>query len=126
MRSGDDVERCVELVEHGPPVSWFDVVEAAGPMVVTMESDRTGAARVLLLRAQANRHVMQAWVLLAVTAVILATLSGAIVSVGLRWISEEFAQQVISLVLTATLSGLGGAVAWAFHEARGERDRRQG
>jgi hypothetical protein len=97
--------------------TWYDAVS------VVKNVERRGQHEVysseskeLLVHSQENRHAMQGWVLSAVLSVILLTLVGAIAAVGVHWISEDFGQQIISLVLTATLSALGGAAAWAFRD----------
>ena len=68
----------------------------------------------LIEQGQRDRRSMQGSVLLGIISLIFLTLSLVIVGVGLRWITEGFGEHIISLVLAAALSGLGGAVAWAF------------
>ncbi len=68
----------------------------------------------LKVQDQRDRRSMQGAVLLAIIGVIVMTLVLVVVTVGVKWITEGFGEHIISLVLTAALSGLGGAVAWAF------------
>ena len=80
----------------------------------------------LQVQGQRHQHAMQGWVLLGILVVIMTTLVLSIVAVGVHWITEGFAQHVLSLILTAALSGLGGAVAWAFRGATSSNGGEQG
>lgn len=96
--------------ETGSSDVWTDNEQSApssGVAILLKDYD-------LKARDQRNQHMMQAWVLLGIFAIIMVTLVLSIVAVGIDWITQDFAQQILSLVLTAALSGLGGAVAWAF------------
>ncbi len=63
---------------------------------------------------QRDRRSLQGAVLLGIISLIVLTLVLVVVAVGIKAITEGFGEHIISLVLTAALSGLGGAVAWAF------------
>jgi hypothetical protein len=71
----------------------------------------------LSVQGQRDKRSMQGSVLLGIISVIILTLVLVVVGVGIKWITEGFGEHIISLVLTAALSGLGGAVAWAFRGA---------
>jgi hypothetical protein len=90
--------------------------------------DAAAHSEVLKIRLKAqreqHRHVMQGQVLLGVLFVIFLTLVLVVVGIGVKWITEGFGEHLISLVLTAAMSGLGGAVAWAFRESSTEQGRR--
>lgn len=73
----------------------------------------------LVEQGQRYRRSMQGSVLLGIISVIVLTLVLVIVGIGVKWISEGFGEHIISLVLAAALSGLGGAVAWAFRATAG-------
>lgn len=96
--------------------TWFDAISVVKNVERRGHHEMYTDSCELLVRSQANRHAMQGWVLSAVLSVIVLALGGAITAVGAHWISEDFGQQIISLVLTATLSALGGAAAWAFRD----------
>lgn len=68
----------------------------------------------LIEQGQRDKRSMQGSVLLGIISLIVLTLVLVIVAIGLGWITEGFGEHVISLVLATALSGLGGAVAWAF------------
>jgi hypothetical protein len=74
-------------------------------------------------QGQRDKRSMQGLVLLGIIGVIVLTLVLVVVGVGVKWITEGFGEHLISLVLTAALSGLGGAVAWAFRGAAIEQTR---
>jgi hypothetical protein len=74
-------------------------------------------------QGQRDKRSMQGLVLLGIIGVIILTLVLVVVGVGVKWITEGFGEHLISLVLTAALSGLGGAVAWAFRGAAIEQTR---
>jgi hypothetical protein len=77
----------------------------------------------LSVQGQRDKRSMQGSVLLGIISVIILTLVLVVVGVGVKWITEGFGEHIISLVLTAALSGLGGAVAWAFRGASTESSR---
>ncbi len=68
----------------------------------------------LKAQGQRDRRPMQGSILFTIIKVIVLTLVLVVVAVGVKWLTEGFAEHILSLVLTAVLSGLGGAVAWAF------------
>jgi hypothetical protein len=74
-------------------------------------------------QGQRDKRSMQGLVLLGIIGVIVLTLVLVVIGVGVKWITEGFGEHLISLVLTAALSGLGGAVAWAFRGASTEQSR---
>jgi hypothetical protein len=74
-------------------------------------------------QGQRDKRSMQGLVLLGIIGVIVLTLVLVVVGIGIKWITEGFGEHLISLVLTAALSGLGGAVAWAFRGAAIEQSR---
>ena len=78
----------------------------------------------LLVQGQRDQRSSQVSVLLGIISVIFLTLILVVVAVGIKCITEGFGEHILSLVLTAALSGLGGAVVWAFRGASTEQNRR--
>jgi hypothetical protein len=74
-------------------------------------------------QGQRDKRSMQGLVLLGIIGLIVLTLVLVVLGVGVNWITEGFGEHLISLVLTAALSGLGGAVAWAFRGASTEQSQ---
>ena len=77
----------------------------------------------LIEQGQRDKRSMQGSVLLGIISVIVLTLVLVVVGVGGKRLTEGFGEHLISLVLTGALSGLGGAVAWAFRGASTEPSR---
>jgi hypothetical protein len=108
----------VPLQRHSPPLRVNSLSEFAhfqGNDLLILRDYK------LTEQGQRYKRSMQGLVLLGIIGVIVLTLVLVVVGVGVKWITEGFGEHLISLVLTAALSGLGGAVAWAFRGASTEQ-----